>query len=386
VVDTVDAGQKCIEYLRTHNVGRASFFVLEKLPQKAPPPIQTPEGVPRLYDLIKPKDPRFCSAFYKALSDTLVANDLEQANRIAFGARRYRVVTLSGELIDTSGTMSGGGSRPQKGGMSSKLAAESVPADVMRKYQQDSEQATMALENALKEVQAIESELEEHQRMLPETELLMQKTTMEIKAGTARITEAEKHVQNLKYVCLLIFFLCRSLMDYRAQNKPDTGYLARIDELNEEADKAATALDKLQTKSDTISASIKELEQKILQIGGSKLLAQKSKVDGIRLHIKLANDELTKAEVAKAKAEKDITKLATSIGSSTETIEEVEQDLAKLVSELEEANKYVRAVKKTVEQAQNKVEEAKQDMDNIKEELDEKNEQIEEYRQKEVQK
>lgn len=42
-------------------------------------------------------------AFYYAIRDTLVANDLDQASRIAYGRVRYRVVTLKGELIETYG-------------------------------------------------------------------------------------------------------------------------------------------------------------------------------------------------------------------------------------------------------------------------------------------
>ncbi len=52
-----------------------------------------------------------------------MAKDLAQANRIAYSARRCRVFTLDGELIDKSGTMSGGGSAVKKGLMSSKLVA-----------------------------------------------------------------------------------------------------------------------------------------------------------------------------------------------------------------------------------------------------------------------
>ena len=61
---------------------------------------------------------------------------------------------------------------------------------------------------------------------------------------------------------------------------------------------------------------IEDLEQKILDIGGARLLTQKSKVDGIKLHINLANDEITKAEVAKAKAEKHSAKLDASINTN----------------------------------------------------------------------
>lgn len=42
-------------------------------------------------------------AFYYAIRDTLVANDLNQASRIAYGKVRHRVVTLNGEIIEPSG-------------------------------------------------------------------------------------------------------------------------------------------------------------------------------------------------------------------------------------------------------------------------------------------
>ncbi|CAJ0883347.1 6158_t:CDS:1, partial [Entrophospora sp. SA101] len=74
-------------------------------------PIQTPENVPRLFDLIRPKDQKFAPAFYSVLRDTLVAENLQQANRIAYGKYRWSVVTLDGKLIDKSGTMSGGGNK-----------------------------------------------------------------------------------------------------------------------------------------------------------------------------------------------------------------------------------------------------------------------------------
>jgi structural maintenance of chromosome 4 len=60
---------------------------------------------------VKPKDEKYLTAFYHALQNTLVARDLDEATKIAFGKSRYRVVTLEGQLIDISGTMSGGGNR-----------------------------------------------------------------------------------------------------------------------------------------------------------------------------------------------------------------------------------------------------------------------------------
>lgn len=200
VVDQVDQAQACIEYLRKQNVGRANFMVLEKLSPSGMDPISTPENVPRLFDLIKPKDPRFAPAFFKGVGNTLVANDLEQANRIAFGGnRRWRVVTLSGQLIDTSGTMSGGGTKVTKGGMSSKLAADSVGPDVVKRYEKESDTTNQQLEEALAELRQAEIDADAGSKKIPKVEMAAHKLELDIQTSTIRIEEAAKRVHNLKY-------------------------------------------------------------------------------------------------------------------------------------------------------------------------------------------
>lgn len=42
--------------------------------------VSTPEGVPRLYDLIKVRDERMKLAFYAAMGNTVVAQDIDQVN------------------------------------------------------------------------------------------------------------------------------------------------------------------------------------------------------------------------------------------------------------------------------------------------------------------
>jgi len=87
-------------------------------------PKATPEDAPRLFDLVRVKDQSVVPAFYYALRDTLVAEDIEQASRIAYGKTRYRVVTLEGSLIDISGTMTGGGRVARSGGMRASIVRQ----------------------------------------------------------------------------------------------------------------------------------------------------------------------------------------------------------------------------------------------------------------------
>lgn len=84
-------------------------------------PFETPTGTNRLFDLIQlpttSADVR--PAFYMALKDTLVTEDLDVAVKIAYvgDKARFRVVTKGGSLIDASGTMSGGGNTKKSGCM-----------------------------------------------------------------------------------------------------------------------------------------------------------------------------------------------------------------------------------------------------------------------------
>ena len=55
---------------------------------------------------------------------------MQQAKRIAFGAKRFRVVTLGGDLIETSGAMSGGGREKLSGKMGTQIAEKSKKNEV----------------------------------------------------------------------------------------------------------------------------------------------------------------------------------------------------------------------------------------------------------------
>jgi len=199
VTDTAQQGQACVKYLRKQNVGRADFLVLEKIDKMTGMrSTQTPENVPRLFDLVKPKEPWFTHAFYNALHDTLVARDLAQANRIAFGACRWRVVTLVGELVDPSGTMSGGGAKPRGSGMGSKLAPDAVPPDVLQEYEQDSEAAAAQLTEAMEELRAAEAELVAMGKSGPQINLEIDLVNLDIRNAGKSVIEAEKWVCDVK--------------------------------------------------------------------------------------------------------------------------------------------------------------------------------------------
>jgi len=111
VVQTTAGAQRCLDFLRKHKLGRANFIPLDKMKKGIHDrKVDTPEGAPRLFDLIETNNFSIVPALYLGVANTLVAPDLETATRWAYEyGKRWRVVTIDGNLIELSGTMQGGG-------------------------------------------------------------------------------------------------------------------------------------------------------------------------------------------------------------------------------------------------------------------------------------
>lgn len=108
VVDTVSTAQHCIDYLKKHNIGRVTAICLDKQQRLEPVmqrAFQAPVGTDRLFDLVRVKDDRFKLAFYYALRDTLVADNLDLATKVAFASKtkKHRVVTRQGQVSRPGG-------------------------------------------------------------------------------------------------------------------------------------------------------------------------------------------------------------------------------------------------------------------------------------------
>ncbi|WWC93076.1 uncharacterized protein L201_008041 [Kwoniella dendrophila CBS 6074] len=363
VVDTVEQGQACIEHLRKGNVGRASFMVLEKLPPRDLGRIETPENVPRLFDLIKPKDPRFAPAFYKGLLNTLVADDLIQAQRIGYGKKRWRVVTLAGQLIDPSGTMSGGGAKVSRGGMSSKFTADKVAPEVVAKYEKESSTAQEELNKFQEEREEVEIEVKSLKKRLPEIEIQLEKIELDVQTQRKRIEEGAKRLKELI-----------------SQSKPDAADEKRINQLDSEVKSLTKETDKLREKSSGISEQIKSLQNKILDVGGVRLRAIQSKVSTTKGLLDLANESITKCEVGLNKSSRDLDKFTKSIEKNRLSLEEVESDLQLVENDLQACTNDLNLIKEKVQEAQDASEDVKDQLKDSKKELDEKTEGINAFR------
>lgn len=318
VTDTVLTAQHCVEYLKKHDVGFANFIALEKMERWIPytqNKINTPENVPRLFDLVSVKDTSLLPAFYFALRDTLVANDLDQATRIGLqGRTRHRVVTLQGELVDVSGTMSGGGGRVLRGKMGQAVLDDNMSAEQM---EQLTSQLT-ALENKARDLHERRSVLEDKINSLRK----------DVTASKHALQKFQVEVKGLKQQQTSLTSQLAEQKEKVTKSAPDKKKLAQQEKAvaayKKEYDQAMASWNKVENK-------VVELHAKIMEITGKCMGSVQQKVESVTKQLDAASMEITRAQ--------------SSIKTSERNLSKAESKAASLETELEDAKKRLEAAR-----------------------------------------
>lgn len=367
VVETVEVGQQCIEYLRKNNLGYARFILLTKLRNFNLNKISTPKNAPRLFDLVKPKDPKFSNAFYSVLQDTLVASNLTEANQVAYGSKRFRVVTLDGKLIDKSGTLSGGGHVVNKGGMKSSSQVGSVSEKEvlqLEKELNDKEANFETAQNTFYEMKNALTELKDRQ---PEIKTLISQHNLEIES-------LNNESKNIK---VRLNELIRT-KDSIVSNDEEV--------LKSESNVEALKNDhlKLLEESKEIQNKINELQEKIMQVGGVKLRLQDSKVDSIKQKIEIISNKLNNNKVSNKKLENELKRFYKSKIEKESEIENIITELNKIEENFSEKIKLLETFDADLKKLNDLKYEFESKSETLKEQLDEKQETVNGLRSAEI--
>lgn len=301
VVDSVETAQQCIHYLRKNNIGFANFICLDKLRKFNMSPISipgNPASVKRLFDLISCDNPKFLPAFYSKLFDTLVASNLSEAKTVAYGPKRFRVVTLDGKLVDTSGTMSGGGKSVARNGMRLRSANASRVAPLVgmniEKQQKELSDLESKLEMSKVKFQENLLKLRSLKEMKPDLELTISKLKLDIES----LGSEKKELQNE----------IRKLMECKEADKDEAKVKTQIEEKERNIEQLNMDKEKLKLQMVPLENKIKTIEDKVMEISGVELKIQSSKVSSISLKLEILDAKQSKERINTKKLEKDIKK------------------------------------------------------------------------------
>ena len=109
VTDTANDAKRMIEYLRKNNLGRASFLPISEIYGNKIKEFTKIDGVIGIASDIVKYNKKYENVILNLLGKTIVVDNIETAIRISKADKHsYRIVTLDGDIINTSGSMTGG--------------------------------------------------------------------------------------------------------------------------------------------------------------------------------------------------------------------------------------------------------------------------------------
>ncbi len=339
VVDDDGVGQRCIEYLKSRNAGRATFLPITKMQSRSLPSVPDVPGVVDFaYNLVD-FDPAYADVFSYVVGDTLVVEDMETARDLM---GEFRLVTLEGDLVEKSGAMTGGsqsGSRysfTKSGKGQLERVAERITDLQDRKESIRSE--LRDVEDRLDDALDRQSDAAEAVR---DIESDIESVESERAAVTERIDELESELEELEAKREEVAAEMESV-EAEIESKDDeiAELEAEIAEL--EAEIADSAIPELTEQAEAIREEIADLEDRMDDIDGdlNELQLEKQYAEEA---IEELHDEIETAQNRKADAEEHVAEFEDAIDSQRELLEtkreevdELEDELADLKAEREE--------------------------------------------------
>jgi structural maintenance of chromosome 4 len=359
VVDTADGAQACINHLREANLGRASFIALDQIGESAArmrAAVKLPAGAARLFDLIQVADESLRPAFFLALGNTLVAADLDQAVKTAYEGDRavWRVVTLDGNLIDTSGAMSGGGKEMRSGGMKLSSGAASgksakptaAAADADEEYTpariQQLENRVVALQGELSTCRAkktaAEAQLVDVKKQLKELHTELEKARMALSRFGEQETDLVQRIAQISRECELS----------AEEQREVTHNQQRLEEIEMQ-------ISKVSPNFRTMQAEVASLQRQILNVGGPKLTKVQQKIDSLTAQLENFSSNLSTKSVEEANSRKQAEKAAAAKTKAEQELTKAEGKLADLVAQQKQMEADAMEVVNAVEAAKGRM-------------------------------
>ena len=342
VVDDEHVASVAIELLKSSNAGRATFIPLNKI-KKAPTKLQLPKdrGVIDFAINLVDFDDEYIDAFYYAVGDTIVVEDLESAKKLI---GKYRMVTLQGELLEKSGSMTGG-TRLRTGlsfsqnddeelnkfkdrlkGMEQKLGSlENKKTSLEQKL----EDVRTKYSDAMSEYSKSKVELDNMNQNFANSENIIKEKTDFIEKTEPQIAELNKKLDKLEEKNVKIYddmAICQEQIE-------------EVEKLINDKD-----LKDLKEKTEGVEHEIKRLQGNLMNANNDKNELDRQ----IAFHnnlIETKEEEIlniehnnVKLEEDKARYKNDIVELSNKMELLHEQIEQIEEKLGKLLKERDDIN------------------------------------------------
>ena len=371
VTETEQDAKRLIEYLRNNNLGRVTFLPISavngKKLEKAHLNIKGVIGIAS--DLVEYNN-KYDGIFKNLLGRTVIVEDMEAGVAVAKkNSYSFRIVTLKGDIINSSGAMTGGSVQAKTVnilGRSREIEAlkeelKSLNIKIKNK-EEEKEKYIESIEDLLETIESLESNLQEidieYATQKQKVELIvenvdklvsrMDKTKQEIENLNKQKTEIIEHkkqlIENLENLEEEIQKLNLEVEEFVKVNKDDQTY---IDNLNMDITNlkiSVSSFEESEMSIDEITERIKiDIKNNTLSLESKKDQIEKNKQEEVSLKAKI--DEL----------QNDIVKIKENVKNSGSKIEELKNNK-------NEKNTYLEKIEKEIEEQFTRLQDIKEQL------------------------
>ena len=341
VTSTEQDAKKMIEYLRTNSIGRASFLPIASVQGKKLDKLTKMDGVIGIAsDLVKCKK-EYEQIILSLLGRTVVVEDMDTAIALAKKDKySFRIVTLKGDIISSSGSISGGSVQTKTVNilgrsreiedlekelkkLEKQIADKTAEKEEYASSIGDSIEQTAKLEKELQEIEIVyatekqkmvaveenitrlenrlaklKEEVTQTEKQKEENRLLKERKEAEIQALTQQIEELNKVIE-----------------EFALNNKDNQKY---IDDLNFDITNLKISV----TSFDESESSIEEMVERISQ----DIKNNEQSIENKNQNILAINEENTKLEQTITEYNNQIEQIKQEVTNSGTKVEELKQE------------------------------------------------------------
>lgn len=372
VTDNEENAKKLINYLRTNNLGRASFLPISSIKGKKIDNFINAEGILGVAsDLVKASE-KYNNIILNLLGKTIIVDNIENAIKVAkINKYSFKIVTLEGDIINPSGAMTGGSVAKKTLNILGRAAEIKKLEKEISSIDKKLENAVTEKENFINSNQDLINKIEEISKKVQQSEIEFatvnerynsieseiekivsnkEKFNNELQALKEKITDTENSKveinKNIEDINATIINLQNEIEEFAKLNKDDQEY---IDNLNEDItdlkisvssfDESNTSIEEMmeriendiKTENERISNNNKEIEKSLLQNEELKNTIEdlKKNIEKIKLDVENSGEKTEELKNKREEKNNRIDKTEKDISTQFETIQKVKEGLVK---------------------------------------------------------
>ena len=169
VVDNPAVAKECINFLKDNNLGRVTFYPLDVIKPRSIDDdtlkvIKNDTGFIDILSNLIEYDSKYSNVIKNQLGNVILVNEIDDANRIAkLINNRYKIVTLSGEIINVGGSITGGTIKTSRSIISERYELDKINLDINNIKEE--------IDKLLEKVKAVDKDILDKTEDLKEIEL-----------------------------------------------------------------------------------------------------------------------------------------------------------------------------------------------------------------------